>query len=76
MAAVVAKVDRIFAALDTNADGVLTRDELVKAQSMSDGKISFAGLDPGEGRSVETLVVTQCACIFMYRFERSSRAGV
>lgn len=40
---------RVLAALDVDGDGALTLAELEPAQSRTDGKLSLASIDPGEG---------------------------
>ena len=44
-----AKAARVLADLDTDSSGVLSVAELAKAQSRTDGKLSLASIDPGEG---------------------------
>jgi len=45
----VEKTRRVFGALDTSGDDKLSVEELAKAVSFSDSKVSLAGLDPGMG---------------------------
>jgi len=43
------KAQRVLAHLDTDGDGALGVAELEMAQSRTDGKLSLASIDPGEG---------------------------
>jgi len=62
------KVGRIWTEFDANGDDKLTADELVRAQSVSDGKFSIASLDPGEASIISPGLLWNgfLACLILF----------